>query len=75
MLKKLNQIINIIMGLFSSIYISHVIYVFWYYKAYPDLYPMQSAPWYISIFVYSIVMLILLTIAVIGKMVIGKKMK
>ena len=50
-------------------------YVFGDYKKHPDLYAMQLAPWYTSIFVYGIVMLIFVTVAVIVKLIIRKKMK
>lgn len=75
MLKRLNQIINITIGSFAGVFIGHGIYVFWDYMTHPDLYAMQSAPWYTSIFVYGIVMLIFLAVAVIAKMIIQKKMK
>ena len=71
MLKRLNQIANITIGSF----IGYGIYVFWNYKTHPDLYAMQSAPWYTSIFVYGIVMLIFVMVAVIAKLIIRKKMK
>ena len=75
MLKKLNQITNITIGSFVGVFIGCGIYVFWDYKKHPDLYAMQSAPWYTSIFVYGIVMLIFVTVAVIAKLIIRKKMK
>ena len=75
MLKKLNQITNIIIGSFVGVFIGCGIYVFWDYKKHPDLYAIQSAPWYTSIFVYGIVMLIFVTVAVIAKLIIRKKMK
>ena len=56
--KKLNQITNITIGSFVGVFIGCGIYVFWDYKKHPDLYAMQSAPWYTSIFIYGIVMLI-----------------
>lgn len=43
MLKKLNHILNIIIGSFVGIFIGHGIYVIWDYKTYPGLYAMQSA--------------------------------
>ena len=75
MLKKLNQITNITIGSFVGVFIGCGINVFWDYKKHPDLYTMQSAPWYTSIFVYGIVMLIFVTVAVIAKLIIRKKMK
>lgn len=75
MLKKLNQIINIVMGSFVGVFVGYGIYVFWDYKIHPDLYAAQSAPWYTSIFVYGIVLLILLGIAFIAKLLIRKSMR
>lgn len=42
-------------------------------KKHPDLYAMQSAPWYTSIFVYGIVMLIFVAVAVIAKLIVRKR--
>ena len=75
MLKKLNYFLNIIIGSFIGVFIGHGIYVFWDYKTNPDLYAMQSAPWYTSIFVNGIVTLILLAVVVIAKLIIRKKIK
>ncbi len=74
-LKKLNHILNIVIGSFIGVFIGHGIYVYWDYKTYPDLYAMQSAPWYTSIFVYGIFTLILLVVLAIAKSVIRKKIK
>lgn len=75
MLKKLNYFLNIVIGSFIGVFIGHGIYVFWEYKTHPDLYAMQSAPWYTSIFVNGIVTLILLAVVVIAKLIIRKKIK
>ncbi len=75
MLKKLNSFLNIIIGSFIGVFIGRGIYVFWEYKTYPDLYAMQSAPWYTSIFVNGIVTLILLAAVVIAKLIIRRKIK
>ena len=75
MLKKLNYFLNIIIGSFIGVFIGNGIYVFWDYKTHPDLYAMQSAPWYTSIFVNGIVTLILLAVVVITKLIIRKKVK
>lgn len=73
MLKKLNYFLNIIIGSFIGVFIGHGIYVFWDYKTHSDLYAMQSAPWYTSIFVNGIVTFILLAVVVIAKLIIRKK--
>ncbi len=75
MLMKLNYILNIVIGSFVGVFVGHGIYVFWDYKTHPDLYAMQSAPWYTSIFIYGIFTLILLIVAIIIKLIIRKRIK
>ena len=76
-MKKVNQIINIIIGAFIGVFIGHGIYVIWNYKTYPELYAMQSAPWYISILVYGIFTFVILVVGILLKVVLkcffGKK--
>lgn len=75
MLKKVNKILNIIVGSFIGVFIGHGIYVFWDYKTHPDLYAMLSAPWYTSILVYLIFTIVLLAAAIIIKLMIRRKLK
>ena len=75
MLKKLNQILNTIIGSFIGVLIGHGIYVLRDFKAHPDLYAMQSAPWYTSILLYGVMTIIVVAIAVIIKLIIRKKIK
>ena len=46
MLRKLNCFFNIVIGSFIGVFIGFGIYKFWHFKTYPNLYVMQSAPWY-----------------------------
>lgn len=73
MWKKVNNILTIIMGSSIGVFIGHSIYLFWDYRKYPDLYAMQSAPWYTSIFVYGIFTIIVLIVAIIIKRMIRSK--
>ncbi len=75
MLKKLNRILNIIIGSSIGVFIGHGIYVFYDYKTHPDLYAMQSAPWYTSIWVYGIFTMAVLIVAIAIKLIIRKKIK
>ena len=75
MLKRLDWILNLIIGAFIGVFIGHGIYVFWDFKAHPDLYAMQSAPWYTSILLYGIVMAVILVAAIITKLIIRQKLK
>ena len=74
-MKMLNHILNIIIGAFLGVFIGNVIYVFWDFKVHPDLYAMQSAPWYTSILLYGIVTAVVLVIAIIIKLIIRQKLK
>ena len=46
MLRKLNYFFNIVIGSCIGVFIGFGIYKFWHFKTYPNLYAMQSAPWY-----------------------------
>ena len=73
MLKKLNHVLNIIVGSFVGILLGHGIYVFWDYKTHPALYAMESAPWYTSILLYGLFTLMVFVMAMIAKFIIRKK--
>lgn len=66
-MKTAQKIINIIMGTFVGVFIGHGAYVVWNYKTHPELYAMQSAPWYTSILVYGVFTLVVLIIGVLLK--------
>lgn len=75
MFKKLNQILNVVMGTSVGVWIGHGIYVAWDYHTRPGLYAMQSAPWYTSILLYGAVTLFILLAAIIIKLLIRKKIR
>lgn len=66
-MKKVNQILNIIMGTFIGVFIGHAIYVAWNFKNHPEFYAMQSAPWYTSILVYGVFTVILEVVCLLSK--------
>lgn len=74
-MKTLNRILNTITGACVGVFIGHGIYVFGDFKAHPDLYAMQSAPWYTSILLYGIVTVVVLVLAIIIKLIIRQKLK
>ena len=74
-MKTLNWILNIIIGTIVGVFIGRGIYVFWDFKTHPDLYAMQSAPWYTSILVVGIETTVVLVIAIIIKLIIRQKLK
>ncbi|MEG0854806.1 MAG: hypothetical protein RSF82_13095 [Angelakisella sp.] len=73
MLKKVNDILNIVMGSFVGVTIGHSIYKYLNYRKYPDLYAMQSAPWYSSILLYFGFTVVVLLICSIVKIIIKQK--
>ena len=73
MKKKLNQILNIIMGSFIGVFIGSGLYKYWDFQKYPDLYAMQSAPWYTGILVNGLLVLVLLAICMIVKVILIEK--
>ncbi len=74
-MKKLNTFLNIIMGAFIGVFIGHGIYTDWDFKTYPELYAIQSAPWYTSILMYGAFTIIALLICVAIKVIINRKAK
>ena len=72
-MKKLNAILNIIIGAFAGVFIGHGVYVVWNLKTRPELYAMQSAPWYTSILVYGAFTIVMLLICFVIKVIIKHK--
>lgn len=73
MLKRVNNILNIIIGTCVGVFIGHAIYVYWDYQTNPEVYVVWSAPWYTSILVYGIFTTAVLLITVGIKFVIRRK--
>lgn len=65
-MKKLYSILKIVLWSFIGVFIGSSLFKWCDYKVHPDLYAMQSAPWYLSIEVSAvftiIVMVIILTV-------------
>ena len=72
-MKKLNTILNIIMGSCIGVFIGMSIYQFYDYYSHPGLYELTSAPWYTSILVHGVVTVTVLLICVIIKVIIKFK--
>ena len=75
MLKRFNNILNVVMGIAIVGMIGYAIYVYWEYRKYPDVYAVQSAPWYTNIVVYGVVANIVLLATIGLKCIIRKKLK
>lgn len=74
-LKKWDMNLNIIIGSFMGIFISHSLHRYFDYKKYHDLYEMQSDPWYTTILIYGLAVAVVIFIAIILKILIKNKVK
>jgi ABC-type antimicrobial peptide transport system permease subunit len=74
-MKRLNTILNTIMGAFIGVFIGRGIYVIWDFKTHPELYAVQSAPWYTSILVYGAFTIVVLLVCIVIKAIIKSKQK
>ena len=74
-MKKWNTYLNNAMGAFVGVFIGQVCFRVWDFKTSPELYAMQSAPWYTSILVYGAVTAVELLICIVIKAIIKHKQK
>lgn len=73
MLKRLNIILNYVIGSFIGVFIGHSTYKYFEYTKNPDLYRVQSVPWYTSIQVNGFAVALIILIAIIIKLLIRRK--
>lgn len=72
-MKRLNTILNTVIGASAGVFIGYSIYTFWDFKTHPGLYALTSAPWYSSILMHGAVTLAVLVICVVIKVVMKRK--
>ena len=75
MLRKLNCFLNIVIGSFIGVFIGFGIYKFWHFKTYPNLYAMQSAPWYTELLLDGAMVAVVVVVCIVLKLVIWRKLK
>ena len=75
MLRKLNCFLNIVIGSFIGVFIGFGIYKFWHFKTYPNLYAMQSAPWYTELLLDGAMVVVVVVVCIILKLIIRKNSK
>ncbi len=68
--KKINRILNTIIGCCIGVFIGHGAYVFLNAKKYPA---SQSAPWVTSIIIYGVITAVVIAAALIVKVIIRSK--
>ena len=71
MISIIKSVLNMIMTFFLCYFIGHSLFVVWDYKTSPELYAMQSAPWYISILITGIVTAVVVVICILIKFVMN----
>ena len=71
-MQRLNMFLNTIMGAFIGVFIGRVVFGVWNFKTSPELYAMQSAPWYTSILVSAVLTLVVLLVCVVIKVIIKR---
>ena len=74
MLKKINQTLNIVIGIFTGVFLGYSIFKLYDFKTHPEIYAIQSASWYTSILLYGAVTIVVVAIILIAKYIIRKKM-
>ena len=73
MQKQIVRIINIIVGTAIGVFFGHAIYRYLDYLNQPELYRIQSAPWYTGILVNGFFVILLIAAAVIIKLILKLK--
>lgn len=73
MLKRINEIMNIVIGAAIGVFIGCGLYKFLDFKRHPELYVMQSAPWYTQLVPWGGVTIGIIIIAAITKLICRKK--
>lgn len=74
-LKKLDRLLNLVIGCSIGAAIGYALYVYWECQKYPLLYAARSAPWYTGILVNALAAAIISLIAVAAKCIIRRKIK
>lgn len=70
MLKKLNVMLNILIGSVVGVFAGQAAFVRWDYTAHPDLYAMYSAPWYTGILAAGVVDAAILLVLLAAKAIV-----
>lgn len=75
MMKKLYCFLRILAGCSVGVFLGSTAYTLWHYKTYPELYAMQSAPWYTSILFQGGMMVLVLILAFCSMWLIKRNQK
>ncbi len=70
-MSKIKSVLNVIMTFSLCYYAGHAVFVIWEHKISPELYAIQSAPWYTSILVNGIIILVIVVICALIKLILN----
>ena len=73
MLKRINDLMNIVIGAAIGVFIGCRLYNFIDFKRHPELYAMQSATWYTQLVPWGGLTIGIIAIAAIIKLIFRKK--
>lgn len=74
-MKRFYGILRIVMWSVIGVFIGGSLYKWYDYKTHPDLYAMQSAPWYLGIVTGAVITMAAVTILLIMMGLIRKRIK
>ena len=74
-MERWNTVLNTIIGAFAGVLIGRGSYIVWNYKTHPELYAIQSVPWYTGILLHGVFTVIVLLICFAAKGIIKHKQK
>ena len=74
-MKRLNQILNIVIGATLGVFAGDALFLYWDWRTHPELYAMNSAPWYTGPVVYGFVAAAAILVSLIVKAIIRPKLK
>ena len=74
-MKRLNHLLNIILGASIGVFIGRSLFRWWDYSTHPSLYAMQSAPWYTSILMHGAVTAAIVILITLVKLIVRRHKK
>ena len=69
-MKKVNLILNCIIGAFLGGFVGNSAFVLWDHNIHPERYASYSAPWYTGILVYGCVALAVVLVCILAKILL-----
>ena len=75
MLNVINNFLNGFIGTCLGVFMSSSIYKYYDFKTHPDLYVINSEPWYTSIEIQAMLTAIICVVALVIKYLIKRKLK